>query len=404
MPRLVRPLSRRGLISGSAALALAGLLPGRKALAAAERHLIVVWNKGGWDTSTVYDPHFESSDIDRDPTSEPATHGGIDHASSVGRPSVDAFFQAHGDRCCVVNGISIGSISHPGCTRLALTGYKGITATDLPGIVAKTIGGSAAIPHAVLTGPRYPGQHGDVVVPVNALFSDTVGGRAPSPEAWDTDAETLIQQYLADEAAAMASGPRLDAWSTGLSRLPELAERAEQIAVADEPLVPDLVQLAVDLVDLGLSRCVMFDAGLPLQTQWDSHNANHLMQDRAHENAFDVLGQLVRKLSDQGLLDRTTVLFLSEMGRSPKLNFGDGKDHWPYTSALVVGGGIAGGQILGATNGRLEGQPIDLATGQASASGRVLSSASFLAGVLQSFGVDPAPWFPDDPPLTAILG
>jgi hypothetical protein len=50
------------------------------------------------------------------------------------------------------------------------------------------------------------------------------------------------------------------------------------------------------------------------------------------------------------LLDETLVLSLSEMGRAPVINGSGGKDHWPYTSALLVGGGLSGGRVLGGTD------------------------------------------------------
>jgi len=54
------------------------------------------------------------------------------------------------------------------------------------------------------------------------------------------------------------------------------------------------------------------------------------------------------------LLDQTTVLVMSEMGRTPIHNAAIGKDHWPVTSAMLVGAGVAGGRVVGATDDELE--------------------------------------------------
>ena len=43
-------------------------------------------------------------------------------------------------------------------------------------------------------------------------------------------------------------------------------------------------------------------------------------------------------------MDETTFVVMSEMGRTPALNGNEGKDHWPYTSALVMGPGLQGSE------------------------------------------------------------
>lgn len=98
------------------------------------------------------------------------------------------------------------------------------------------------------------------------------------------------------------------------------------------------------------------------------------------------------------------MLVLSEMGRTPVLNPSAGKDHWPYTSAMVLGAGVAGGRVLGATDETLAAAPVDYGSGEASASGARLSCASLLAGVLQCLDIDPGGAFPDDAPFDALLG
>ena len=88
------------------------------------------------------------------------------------------------------------------------------------------------------------------------------------------------------------------------------------------------------------------------------------------------------------MIDDTVVLVFSEFGRTPKKNSTGGKDHWPVTAAMVLGAGIRGGRAYGSTNGGLEADTIDFATGAASASGRTLMSSHFVAGVLSACNVD----------------
>ena len=51
------------------------------------------------------------------------------------------------------------------------------------------------------------------------------------------------------------------------------------------------------------------------------------------------------------MLDDVTVVAWGEFGRTPRINNGAGRDHWPQVScAFLAGGGIRGGQAIGATN------------------------------------------------------
>jgi uncharacterized protein (DUF1501 family) len=51
------------------------------------------------------------------------------------------------------------------------------------------------------------------------------------------------------------------------------------------------------------------------------------------------------------MLDDVTVIVWGEFGRTPKINGNAGRDHWPRVScAIMAGGGIRAGQVIGATN------------------------------------------------------
>jgi uncharacterized protein (DUF1501 family) len=66
------------------------------------------------------------------------------------------------------------------------------------------------------------------------------------------------------------------------------------------------------------------------------------------------LAALVADLKSQSLLDRTMVLVMGEFGRTPgDLTDIKGRDHWPAVrSGLFFGGGVKGGRVIGATDGK----------------------------------------------------
>ena len=60
---------------------------------------------------------------------------------------------------------------------------------------------------------------------------------------------------------------------------------------------------------------------------------------------------LIRDLRERGLLESTLVVWMGEFGRTPKINAKAGRDHWPQNwCAVLAGGGIRGGQAIGATD------------------------------------------------------
>ncbi len=63
------------------------------------------------------------------------------------------------------------------------------------------------------------------------------------------------------------------------------------------------------------------------------------------------LSALIQDLHDRGLLEDIAVVMWGEFGRTPRINGNGGRDHWSRVcSALVAGGGLRCGQVLGSTN------------------------------------------------------
>lgn len=89
---------------------------------------------------------------------------------------------------------------------------------------------------------------------------------------------------------------------------------------------------------------------------WDHHYRNfQLMQDR-HAGWLDqAYAALIADLRQRGLLQSTLVLAMGEFGRSPRINDKAGRDHWEHCfSALVAGGGVRGGRVIGESDRRAE--------------------------------------------------
>ncbi len=96
---------------------------------------------------------------------------------------------------------------------------------------------------------------------------------------------------------------------------------------------------------------------------------------------FDyLLATFVAQLRAANQLDNTLIVLYSDFGRTPKVNNNNGRDHWPYGGALMVGGGIQGGRIVGATDDNLRALEIDRTTGLQQTGSQFTLSPSNLGG------------------------
>jgi hypothetical protein len=85
---------------------------------------------------------------------------------------------------------------------------------------------------------------------------------------------------------------------------------------------------------------------------WDTHaDAFNTLSTRLQPELDKGMGTLVGELAQRGLLDNTMVVWMGEFGRTPKINQNGGRDHWPRSWSVVMGGGgLKGGQAIGATD------------------------------------------------------
>jgi membrane-anchored protein YejM (alkaline phosphatase superfamily) len=119
--------------------------------------------------------------------------------------------------------------------------------------------------------------------------------------------------------------------------------------------------MACRLVEAG-ARFVMVDYGYDglYGNLWDNHNV--ALQNFPHicemaKRPYHVAGidrafaGLINDLEQRGLLDSTLVVFLTEFGRTPKINADGGRDHWGAAGSMFfAGGGTRVGQVVGATD------------------------------------------------------
>jgi len=104
--------------------------------------------------------------------------------------------------------------------------------------------------------------------------------------------------------------------------------------------------LARRLIEAGVRFVTLTDGG------WDTHADNFKALKNSRIPPLDKgLPQLLIDLENRGLLATTLVIWLTDFGRTPKINSASGRDHWANTGfAIMAGAGIPGGSVVGATD------------------------------------------------------
>ena len=112
---------------------------------------------------------------------------------------------------------------------------------------------------------------------------------------------------------------------------------------------------------------------------WDRHGANFTRLPTQLAKFDQGITALVQDIHDRGLQEDVSVIAWGEFGRTPRINKGAGRDHWPHAScALLAGGGMRMGQVIGSTD-RLGEAPKD----------RPIHYQEVFATLYHRLGIDP---------------
>ena len=135
-----------------------------------------------------------------------------------------------------------------------------------------------------------------------------------------------------------------------------------------------LVERNVPFVEVTLGPM----AGNPIG--WDTHGQNFQAVQRLSEVLDPAWGMLMDDLRQRGLLDTTLIIWMGEFGRTPRINAGQGRDHYPNAwTTVLAGGGIRGGSVFGRTS----------ADGTTVEDPRSVSVPDLIGTALSALGIDP---------------
>jgi len=417
--------SRRDLLLSAGATATLTAMGLRQPTFADSGHdglkFIFVFNPGGWDPTRVFADGFDTAAVSMEPDAQRASVGDLAFVDHELRPSVRGFFEQNAHRTVVFNGVLMRSIAHDICTMIAMTGGSGGMSPDWPAVLGNAQRDAFTLPHLVLDGPSFPADLGVAVARtgINGQLQSLLSGQVlrssdvpvigPSPPA-----ESVIDRYLQRRSAARADAALTEAdarlaanFNLSMDKITALKDLRHTTDFTGGTDIISQATTAVEALRLGISRCVTISHATG--TGWDTHVNNDDDQSPLWEQLFAGLIQLQILLDTTPgvhaptLADETVVVVLSEMGRTPALNAVLGKDHWPYTSAMILGPGLAGGRVVGAYDDGFYGMGLDPHSGQPDVSAPLLSAESLGATLLTLGDVDPADYVPTVEPITAVL-
>ena len=275
---------------------------------------------------------------------------------------------------------------------------RGAAEADLPNFVSvapfRVLGASAHAPGFL--GPRYAplivGEAGPYVEPGQGTADQPLRVSNLSPHAGVGRerfaarlrlARQMQREFVADHPGAVTQGHE-----TAYERAARLM-RTRAAQAFDLDTEPARLQDAYgrNLFGRGclLARRLV-ERGVPVvevshgSLAWDTHT-NNFETVRSLSGVLDAgWSALLDDLKARGLLDSTLIVWLGEFGRTPKINGDKGRDHFPGAwSAVLAGGGIKGGQVVGKTS------PDGMEVKE-----RRVSVPDLLATILTALGIEPS--------------
>lgn len=410
----IRPTDRRGFLRwgalGIGGLSLPMLFQARAhgAAAANDKAVILFFLAGGPSHLDTYDMKPDAADEIRGPFAPLATKlAGWQVCDLLPRHAEVA------DKFAIVRSVTHNLSVHDDATHWLQTGYpllnarqRGQTNPSQGSVIAKLRGDQAGMPPYVCIPEDYRTHMG---------FYEGAAYLGPRYLALNAGGDPSLGNYKPPEfhPPAGITVPRLEDRRNLLASLDRLARRADDVAAwrelddaqrqalllttgsrarqaFDLAAEPQAVRERYGNHAYGQSALLarrLVEAGVTFVTinlyekdvdWWDDHytiEKNLRVRLPRYDQA---LATLVEDLAERGLTDRVLVAAFGEFGRTPRIDNHAGRGHWPGAmAALLCGGGIRGGQVVGSTTAD-GGEPKD----------RPLRPGDLLATIYHALGVN----------------
>jgi uncharacterized protein (DUF1501 family) len=324
----------------------------------------------------------------------------------------------------------MNTVSHPDGTAFSATGRHlvggRVPASSIDTVIANELGKEQTFPVVSVQFPSsYAGDNLDRrVVPLTVGNVSTLSRALTRSGLYDSEAErdevTALLSKEAHDIAQRSEYPdtmqgmsvQLDGLRTMLGAklqdifsVPGLQRAQPQFNYRARFAIGTAVNaaFAIEAMKRNVVRCVSFSQG-----GFDTHNQNYKTQAQVQQELFDTVAVFLRTLDQtphptltgRKLADTTHVLVISDFCRTPQINTGQGRDHYPNNSALVISPRFRGNVVFGVSD---KEQLLPKHAKRFSDGERAVAPPDVLATMLASIGVNPRTYMRDGEVVPELL-
>jgi len=364
---------------------------------------------GGWDPTLLCDPKGKATED----ALSPINNFLIDEILTVGPFRIapvdghQAFFERFRDRLLVINGIDAQTVSHETGNRHTWSGSTDPEVPALSALIAAT-----STPQPTLGFLSYGGydRTAGLIAPTRIPDAGAISDLAYPDRMNTSDPDSILYPQSALDRLQEARAQRLER-QRSKAELPRVARAMDMLQQARSG-DNELASLAIHLPDTidnsgnplkAQAEVAMaaFKAGVTVSANlslggFDTHDNHDSSQSQALTTLLEGISYVMDEAERQGIADQVIVLVGSEFGRTPYYNVDLGKDHWPVTSMMLMGPGITGGRVIGATDDTFLAKTVDPTTLAEDPAGIHITPGHINAALRQLAGIadDPLvqPW------------
>ena len=392
----------RGMAATAAVTGLAGC--GGRAGRSAPGYVAFFFLHGGYDSLLTFDPKFPAHrDVQLEYREDEILQGRQRHYGPLFKPMMP-----HEETLALLHGVRVDSAGHDEATAFVMRGR--VRAAAESSIAGDRIGprlpGDAPIAHLMIGDNPEPFLcNGDPSEPCEDASVGVRSRAARLPASLLTKlGEPGVTEGIADERAERAaqvfsSAYQRDAYRTMNGNARALSELLASATTHDGFSASAFGRSANAALEAIRTNKARFITVVSSPMILDSHRDNLWSQRTQLAPMLEDISAFMRLLATirnahGALIDQTTIMIGTEMGRYHRLNLFQGRDHWPENTWAFAGRGIRttpGGVTVGSTDALRRGNPIDFATGESvEGKGRPVFVESAFATLVRAAGLDPA--------------
>lgn len=431
-------MKRRDFIQMLAATGMTASLPltASKAHAAAPDHFLVIVNAGGgWDPTSLCDPKGNLSQYlaERPDARNEGSINSVAINTETKRNAVSGmtwsdtprinnsdattervdnqyqnFFTTYHDKLTVINGVDNGTNNHSSGNRATWSGNLEMGYPSLAALFAASKNPSLPMAYISNGGYDFTASLVSRARASSAGFIDRLAD--PNSDRYhyrnedqSTDIYSQIKQAQAQRLARQQSDEALPLRRRQLNQLFTVRQEDNDLAkLSEEKAIIEAVVPTNDHMnnrDQGFKRqaslvAAAFKSGVAASANistggFDTHGNHDNSQYQSLGDLLEGVAYLQEALEAAGIADKTTVVIGSDFGRTPYYNSGNGKDHWPVTSVMVMHptGSGKGGNVFGVSTDKFRAQTLNRTTGQPDGNGQLLTPAHVNLALRKELGI-----------------